>query len=203
MPRASEKELPPSTLQTMLDLGLIFAPAPVRKVASTRWGSKLVLIALAALLAKGILSIRWVDGKPQFSFDRQKAAEVKQELTQDLRQKSKEWAAQNGVQFPASGGTNSSPPWPGQGAGQPSGQTAQGYYYPPQQGQPYAGQPYGGQAAPAYPQQPAYSGYQQPAPAGYPGYNQPYQQPQPAYPQTGRPYNPPNQTYQQPGYGRY
>lgn len=203
MPRASEKELPPSTLQTMLDLGLIFAPAPVRKVASTRWGSKLVLIALAALLAKGILSIQWVDGKPQFSFDRQKAAEVKQELTQDLRQKGKEWAAQSGVQFPASGGTNSSPPWPSQGPGQPSGQTAQGYYYPPQQGQNYAGQPNGGQAAPAYPRQPAYSGYQQPAPAGYPGYNQPYQQPQTAYPQTGRPYTPPNQNYQQPGYGRY
>jgi hypothetical protein len=185
----------------MLDLGLIFAPAPVRKVASTRWGSKLVLIGLAALLAKGILSIRWVDGKPQFSFDRQKAAEVKQELTQDLKEKGREWAAQNGVQFPASGGTNS-PPWPQQGAGQPSGQTAQGYYYPPQQGQPYAGQPYGGQAAPAYPQQPAYPGYQQPAPGGYPGYNQPYQQTQPAYPQTGRPATPSRQP-NQPGYGRY
>lgn len=201
MPRASEKELPPSTLQTMLDLGLIFAPAPVRKVASTRWGSKLVLIALAALLAKGILSIQWVDGKPQFSFDRQKAAEVKQELTQDLKEKSREWAAQNGVQFPASRGTNSTP-WPQQGAGQPSGQTAQGYYYPPQQGQPYAGQPYGGQAAPAYPQQPAYPGYQQPGPVGYPGFNQPYQQPQPVYPQTGRPATPPRQP-NQPGYGRY
>lgn len=81
MSRASRKQASPTALQQIVDTGLLFAPPPVRRIASTSLGSKLVLVAILALLAKGVLSIGWQDGVPKLNVDREKAAELRQKIS--------------------------------------------------------------------------------------------------------------------------
>lgn len=69
-------------------------PDPVSQLLGSRFGTPLVLLALAAgLLATGIVTVHWSDGRPSVSLDRQRAAELKEAAAQkvaSLREKQTE-----------------------------------------------------------------------------------------------------------------
>lgn len=181
MGRASRKQASPTALQQIVDTGLLLAPPPVRRIASTSLGSKLVLVAILALLAKGVLSIGWQDGLPKLNVDREKAAELKQKIASDLQEhRGKLEYLANEYQSQASPNRE---PW----VAQP---TPPVNYYYPQPPSPYP------QASGQYPQ----------PPSPFPQAANPYAPAAPAYPnQTFPPQGyPPNYgSPYAPGYGRY
>jgi hypothetical protein len=185
MSRATRKPVSPTALQQIVDTGLMFAPPPVRKIASTSLGSKLLLIAMVALLAKGVLSIEWQDGMPKLNVDREKAAELKQKIAADLVERRSQlghlaseyqshsnpgrepWVSPpvppvNYYQQPSSPYPQAAAPYP-----QPSSQFPQGAVpYPP--GNPaYPNQTFPAQGYPPSYGQPYSPNYGQPYPSGY------------------------------------
>lgn len=68
--------------QQIMGIAAMAMPAPLRDVVTSRWGARLSLLVAAALLATGIVSLQWTDGRPQVRFNRQRATEVKQSLEQ-------------------------------------------------------------------------------------------------------------------------
>jgi hypothetical protein len=77
--------------QRLIDLTLSGAPRPVRRIASSRIGTRLILAALAGLLAKGVFSIEWKDGVPQLRVNQQAAKEAKQEWVDEFRDQTSQW----------------------------------------------------------------------------------------------------------------
>lgn len=53
---------------------------PPSRVFSSRWGATIAIIAVPILIGLGILSVNWVNGMPQFSFNRDRAVEVGREV---------------------------------------------------------------------------------------------------------------------------
>jgi hypothetical protein len=211
---AMAKAVKKTTQQQVIESALMFAPAPIRQLASSPLGSKVLFIAISGLLATGALTVDWNNGTPQLEFHREKVEEARERIVDDLQSQGIDWrqvqaqAAANGTQLPGlpSNGLPSTAP------GYPS--TSNGYApagAPPYAGaQPYAGAPpYAGNPAPAQPQG-MYTGYQgpsyNPVPPNYPpatGY-QAYQQPPPnPYPQQPNAWNQaqPNGYYPQNGSG--
>ena len=60
-------------------------PQPVKKLLGGRHVALLIVVCVPILFATGILSIRWENGRPQISINRQKAAEVKQEAAERIQ----------------------------------------------------------------------------------------------------------------------
>ena len=58
-------------------------PAPVQTVAKSRWGSRLLLVIVPALIATGVISVSWNGGLPSFSVNKERAAVVEQEVRQE------------------------------------------------------------------------------------------------------------------------
>lgn len=77
--------------QRLIDLTLSGAPRPVRRIASSRMGTRLILAALAGLLAKGVFSIEWKEGVPQLRVNQQAAKEAKQEWVDEFRDQTSQW----------------------------------------------------------------------------------------------------------------
>ena len=148
--------------QHALGLAAPLLPAPVAKVAGTRWGSRLAILLLPFLFATGVLTISWNNGIPTVNFDRARAwlvgkqvgARVQEEavrVAQDVRERQAATGPQSlGPQSlgPQSAGPQSSGPQPAWGQTQPTSW----------QGQPAYQQPY-------QPQRPA---FQQPAQSAAP-----------------------------------
>lgn len=61
-------------------------PAPLRNFLTNRLVALLIVLVLPVLLAAGIVSIDWENGRPRLSFDRQKASEVKQNATEKIQE---------------------------------------------------------------------------------------------------------------------
>jgi hypothetical protein len=55
-------------------------PTPVRAVATSRFGSRLLLILVPALLATGILTVSFSGGIPQVSVNRERAEAVYEQI---------------------------------------------------------------------------------------------------------------------------
>ena len=66
--------------QQAVGLATMGMPAPVQGVLSSRWGATLAIIAVPVLIGLGVLSVNWVNGMPQFSFNRDRAVEVSREV---------------------------------------------------------------------------------------------------------------------------
>ncbi len=182
-----------TTRDRLFEAAISAAPAPVRTIASNPIGFRLLMIAAAALMATGILTLDWQDGVPRFNFHRDKAREVRQELVQDLGQQVQKWEQGQGITVPESwkGSLQSANP-PGHLIQTPN----------PYQQQPTAGYPPATQGA--WGQQPLSptNGYYQPnaqQPGQYfpgqyqtgqyqPGQKQPGQVPPGQYPQQPYPY---------------
>ena len=61
-------------------------PAPVAKVAGTRWGSLLFVLLVPFLFATGVLTISWNNGIPSVNFDRARALIVGQSVGERVQQ---------------------------------------------------------------------------------------------------------------------
>jgi hypothetical protein len=167
--------------QQAVSLASPVLPAPVAKVAGTRWGSLLFVLLVPFLFATGVLTISWHNGIPTVNFDRARALVVGQDVGERVQQEAvrvaqdvRERQAMSGPQSlgPQSLGPQSSGPQ------QASPQSEWGRAQPTSwQGQPAYQQPQQSYQQPVY-QQPGFQpqGFQQ----------QGYQQ-QPAAPQWGPP----------------
>lgn len=58
-------------------------PSPVQKVAKSRWGSRILLVLVPALIATGVITVSWNGGLPSFSVNQSRAAAVGQEVKQE------------------------------------------------------------------------------------------------------------------------
>jgi len=147
--------------QRVVSAGTVALPGPVRSVATNRRVASLIVICLPILLAMGVVSLDWENGFPSFSFNHDRAAEVKREATEKLeeiaRQRAAAAAGGGYAQAPAAGWGAPLPP----SAAWPPNQAAPANYQAPQQpypggwGQPAPQPGWGyGQALPAFPQSP-------------------------------------------------
>jgi hypothetical protein len=192
-----------TTTQRAAGLIALALPAPVQRVADTRLGSLLMLVGAPVAIMFGLLNVTWVDGFPTFTFNRNKAVELRNVASQQINNLENEAISQNWGQttvellhaaqgpnhdhqlpFPSTRPqtTNSTyntqqATYPAQPYGQQTQYTQQQYPAAYQQQQYPAG--YSQQQYPATYQQPSMQPYQQ-------GYSQTYQQ------------QPPQVQYQQP-----
>jgi len=58
-------------------------PTPVKAVAKSRWGSRLLLVLVPILVASGVITISWTGGLPSIAVNRDRAAVVGQEVRQE------------------------------------------------------------------------------------------------------------------------
>jgi len=147
--------------QQALGLAAPVLPAPVAKVAGTRWGSRLLILLLPFLFATGVLTVSWNNGIPTVNFDRARALFVGQQVGERVQQEVVR-VAQDVQERQATTGPQSV-------AAQPASTQSQW-------GQ---AQPAAWQGQPAY-QQPSQPHRQQ-------SFQQPAYQPQPAVPQWAPP----------------
>lgn len=78
--RSRRRSYRSSTSQAAAGLLSLALPAPVRGVASTRLGSKLMLVGLPALVGAGLIHINLENGAPRISIDHNKAAELRSQI---------------------------------------------------------------------------------------------------------------------------
>lgn len=77
---AKKKKSQKSMAQQVMGVATMGLPAPVQQVASSKMGSRLLLLLVPVLVASGILTISWSGGMPSFSINKQRAAEVGQQI---------------------------------------------------------------------------------------------------------------------------
>jgi hypothetical protein len=78
--RRSPKE---TYAQKVVGLATVGLPAPVQSVAKSRWGSRLLLLAIPALIATGVITVSWSGGLPNITVNKDRAAVVGQEVRQE------------------------------------------------------------------------------------------------------------------------
>jgi hypothetical protein len=69
-----------TTAQQIMGIAAIAMPAPIRDIVVSRWGARLSLVLAAAMIASGILTLQWTDGKPHVQVNRERAVEVQHNL---------------------------------------------------------------------------------------------------------------------------
>jgi hypothetical protein len=67
--------------QQIAGLATMGMPAPVQKVATSKWGSKLLLLLVPILIATGVITVSFNGGLPSISFNKDRAAAVGQQVT--------------------------------------------------------------------------------------------------------------------------
>lgn len=77
---AKKKKSQKSMAQQVMGVATMGMPAPVQQVASSKMGSRLLLLIVPVLVASGILTISWSGGLPSFSINHQRAAEVGEQV---------------------------------------------------------------------------------------------------------------------------
>jgi hypothetical protein len=82
MARSRRRTSRRTTSQRAAGLIALALPAPIQRVADTRFGSILMLVGVPAMIVFGLLNVTWQDGFPTFSLNRNKAAEL-QKVAQD------------------------------------------------------------------------------------------------------------------------
>ena len=205
MARSRRRTVRRTTTQRAAGLIALALPAPVQRVADTRLGSLLMLVGVPVAILFGLLNITWVDGFPSFTFNRNKAAELRNVASQHINNLENEAMSQNWGQatidfLHAAQGPNHEHPIPfpstrpqatssSYNSQQPS-YPAQQYGQQAQYQQPQYPASYQQQQYPAsYSQQQYPANYQQPNQQPYQqGYAQPYQQ-QPPQAQYQQPYS--------------
>jgi hypothetical protein len=93
-----------SNSQRIVETLLIFAPAPIRQIASSPLGSRIVLTVGAGLLATGAMSIHWENGIPSLTFHKDKISDASQQVKEELNKQGIQWSANSqGVVFSGDG----------------------------------------------------------------------------------------------------
>lgn len=80
---ATKKKSKKSASQQLMGVATMGLPAPVQNVATSKWGSKILMLLLPALVASGVLTVSFAGGKPSVSIDQQRAEVVGEELRAD------------------------------------------------------------------------------------------------------------------------
>ena len=197
-PKRPTKTLDKSNSQRIIETLLMFAPAPIRAIASSPLGSRIIMTLGAGLLATGAMSVDWKNGIPQLQFHKDKIGDATQDIADEMDKQGFTWPQNtnpgsftgDGQQTPVPTQnlpgyqTSYQPPpvWP------PQQQSNWPPQLPPQQQPNYPPQNYPPQQQPNYP------------PQNYPPQNYP---PQNYPPQNYPPVFPPSQNGSTlpPGYG--
>ena len=58
-------------------------PTPVKSVAKSRWGARLLLVIVPILIATGVVTISWTGGLPSITVNKERAVVVGQEVQQE------------------------------------------------------------------------------------------------------------------------
>ncbi len=95
MARSRRRTSRRTTTQRAAGLIALALPAPVQRVADTRIGSLIMLVGVPAMIVFGLLNVTWVDGFPTFTFNRNKAAELRSVASQQLNNLEHQAATQN------------------------------------------------------------------------------------------------------------
>ncbi|MFM7245193.1 MAG: hypothetical protein ACKO40_13610 [Planctomycetaceae bacterium] len=69
-----------SMSQQIAGIATMGLPAPVQKVASSKWGSKILLLLVPILVASGIITISFTGGMPTVNVNHERAAAVGRDL---------------------------------------------------------------------------------------------------------------------------
>jgi hypothetical protein len=69
-----------SYTQKVVGLATVGMPAPVQKVATSRWGARILIVVVPVLIATGVLTISWTGLLPSVSVDGQRAAVVGEQV---------------------------------------------------------------------------------------------------------------------------
>jgi len=69
-----------SMSQQIAGIATMGMPAPVQKVASSKWGSKILLLLVPLLVASGIITISFTGGMPSVNVNHERAAAVGRDL---------------------------------------------------------------------------------------------------------------------------
>ncbi len=77
---AKKRKSKTSYSQQIVGMATMGLPAPVQKVAASKYGSKLLLLLIPILIASGILTISFSGGIPTFNFNKERAAAVGNDL---------------------------------------------------------------------------------------------------------------------------
>ena len=134
-----------SSTQRIAGLVTLVAPAPVRRIATSRMGSLAIVFGLPLLLLTGIMSVRWENGQPRFSFNRQRAEEVGRSAVDKVEGLRETWDNDPGAPNGSRPSTAANPPFPSS----PWPSSGPGYGPPPSSGYPNA---------PAYPNSGGWNG---------------------------------------------
>jgi hypothetical protein len=197
-PKTPAKLPDKSNSQRIVEMLMMFAPAPIRRIASSPLGSRIIMTVGAGLLATGAMSVNWENGVPQLKFHKDKIVDATQQVKEELNNQGIQWTTNSqGVVFTGDGQQvpvpiQSLPGFQAAYQGAPSyTQGGQGYQQAP------AWQP---QQQPYYPAPAQNYPPQNYAPQNYPPQNYP---PQNYAPQNYPPQNYPPQNGQvlPPGYG--
>jgi len=70
-------------------------PAPVQRIADTRFGSLSMLVGVPAMIVFGLLNFKWQDGFPTISLDRDRAAELRRAANKGLNGLGNQAASEN------------------------------------------------------------------------------------------------------------
>jgi hypothetical protein len=73
-----------SLAQKVVSVAAVGTPEPVRRAMSTRWGSRLTLLAAVVLFATGVVTVQWSNYVPHLSVNRQRAEEVKEAVVERI-----------------------------------------------------------------------------------------------------------------------
>jgi len=69
-----------SMSQQIAGIATMGMPSPVQKVASSKWGSKILLLLVPILVASGIITISFSGGMPTVNVNHERAAAVGRDL---------------------------------------------------------------------------------------------------------------------------
>ena len=72
--------------QNVVDVATTGMPAPVKKLLGGRIVALLIVVGGALLFATGTLQVKWENGRPSISLNKQRAAEIKQEAVTKVKQ---------------------------------------------------------------------------------------------------------------------
>lgn len=95
MARSRRRTSRRTTSQRAASLIALALPAPVQRIADTRIGSLLMMVGFPVMLVFGLLNVTWVDGFPTITFNRNKAAELKNAASQHFNELEHQASLQN------------------------------------------------------------------------------------------------------------
>ena len=70
--------------QVVVGLAASGMPAQVKALATQRWVALLLVLVAALAVGTGVLTVQWTDGRPKLRIDRERAAEVKQNIKERI-----------------------------------------------------------------------------------------------------------------------